>query len=116
MSNRIDDWTEHVLGWLDAREAKTINVVAEQQYLKAEQSEMNEQDRVEYNALLDASHAHYWEQHCPQHSCELPCAECDAELLEERRAEGFLTIQELNARSINNMWRIGESIGPSETD
>lgn len=125
MSNRIDDWIDHVLGWLDsydgARErfaatVRTINAAAEQQYIKAEQSEMNQQDRAEYNAILDAEDDAYWERRCPQHGVELPCTECEQELLEERRAEGFLTFQEANARSINNMWKIGEGLGPPEND
>lgn len=89
---KIDRFTDAVLSATDRLRphAQHINAAAERQYIAAEQSELSAADRAEYNALLDADHAQYWADHCPQHACELPCAECEAELSDERRQEGFL--------------------------
>lgn len=69
---------------------RRINAAAERQYIAAEQHELSAADRAEYNEYIDQQWESYWDQHCPQHSCPLSCAECEHELLEERRAEGFL--------------------------
>jgi hypothetical protein len=69
---------------------------------------------VEYAEWSDALTHTYWAEHCPQHRCNLPCAECEAELLEERRQEGFLTVQEYNARILKQAWELGEHLGPKQ--
>lgn len=89
MANRIDEVIEQLY-----RRAE-----AERAYVRAEQHEMTAADRAEMDAIIDEQRERDWEEYysryCQQHAEELPCAQCEQELLDERRQEGFLNVAEL---------------------